>query len=200
MLIGGGRWRHWHVQVSKRILWQTQSNAEQVISLFAQIALTISVAWGTGNYINLLTAKQQTNAVEWNWIGQIVTLLSTGFGKIAIIYFLLRIQEGTNKKSAWFLHFTGWSNMVLNIIQVVLILLQCSPTPKLWNNALAGTCNEKERTNTAGYFRGGTISPTSTDPQKQLLTYEPSILGFWRSDSCCLPYLHILDLKDAAQI
>jgi len=120
------------------------------------------VIWGTGNYIDRLTVQQQMMAVEWGWIGQIVALLSSGFGKIAIIYFLLRIQDGTHSKSAWFLHFTGWSNMVLNFIQVILILLQCSPTPKLWDNTLSGTCDGKQRTNTAGYFRGGTVLPINS--------------------------------------
>ncbi|MCJ1277470.1 hypothetical protein MMC21_005283 [Puttea exsequens] len=125
-----------------------------VVSLFGQIALTVSVRWGIGNHSDVLRPDQVQHAIEWSWIGQIVTLLSTGFGKIAIIAFLLRIQEGTHKYKGWFLHFVGWSNMVLNIIQVILILLQCSPTPKLWNNNLPGTCEHRIRTNKAGYFRG----------------------------------------------
>lgn len=124
--------------------------------MFAQIALTISVVWGIGNHSEFLSQDQLQLAIEWSWIGQIVTLLSTGFGKIAIIAFLLRVQEGTHKYKGWFLHFVGWSNMLLNVIQVILILLQCSPTPKLWDFKLQGSCDHRIRTNKAGYFRGST--------------------------------------------
>ncbi|KAL8727833.1 MAG: hypothetical protein Q9181_005565 [Wetmoreana brouardii] len=127
-----------------------------IASLVAQIMLTVAVLSGLGNHFGLLYGPQLVKALQWSWMGQIVAIQAIGFGKIAVIAFLLRIQERNTKlkKLAWFLYFIGISNVIINIDQMILILLQCSPSRKLWNPAIPGTCYHIHRTNHVGYFQG----------------------------------------------
>ena len=102
--------------------------------------LTVSVLSGLGNHLRLLDGPQLVKSLMWSWIAQIIAIQAIGFGKIAVIAFLLRIQERAQTKQAWLLYFIGFSNVIINIDQMVLILLQCSPSRKLWNRELPGTC------------------------------------------------------------
>lgn len=121
--------------------------------------LTVSCAWGLGNHFYLLYGPQLINSLEWSWFGQIVAIQAIGFGKIAVIAFLLRIQDRAysrrNTYLRWFLYFIGVSNVIININQMILILLQCSPVPKLWDPSIPGTCNNIHRTNNVAYFQSG---------------------------------------------
>ncbi|KAI4194075.1 MAG: hypothetical protein LQ350_007984 [Teloschistes chrysophthalmus] len=127
--------------------------------MVAQIMITVSTLSGLGNHIGLLWVPQLVKALRWSWIGQIVAIQAIGFGKIAVIAFLLRIQERNTKlkKLAWFLYFIAVSNVIINIDQMVLILLQCSPSRKLWNPSVPGTCYHIRRTNNVGYFQGSKL-------------------------------------------
>ncbi|KAL9585096.1 MAG: hypothetical protein Q9212_001722 [Teloschistes hypoglaucus] len=124
--------------------------------MVAQIMITVSTLSGLGNHIGLLWVPQLVKALRWSWIGQIIAVQAIGFGKIAVIAFLLRIQERNSKlkKLAWFLYFIAVSNVIINIDQMILILLQCSPSRKLWNPSVPGTCYHIRRTNNVGYFQG----------------------------------------------
>lgn len=138
----------------RRLMIHTRTDKSQVVSALAQITLTMSASEGLGNHEAMLTNSQISYALKWSWIGQISTIVSVGLGKLAIIEFLLQIQNRTHKKQAWFLYFVGWSNMVLNVIQIAIILLQCTPTAKLWNKTEPGSCANRFRTNASGYFKG----------------------------------------------
>lgn len=121
--------------------------------------LTVACASGLGNHITSLTAVQAVKALQWSWFGQILAIQAIGFGKIAVIAFLLRIQDRANSRKArilvYFLYFIGLSNVIININQAVLILTSCSPAARLWDQGLPGTCNQIARTNYVGYFQGG---------------------------------------------
>ena len=56
--------------------------------------VTVSAASGLGNHIHLLSHDQLVKALKWSWMSQIVAVQAIGFGKIAVIAFLLRIQVG----------------------------------------------------------------------------------------------------------
>ena len=120
--------------------------------------ITVSVLSGLGNHLDLLFGPQLVKANLWSWVGQIVAVQAIGFGKIAVIAFLLRIQNRAhsmkNTVLVWILYFIGFSNVVINIDQMILILLQCDPVPKLWNQELPGTCHHIQRTNNVAYFQG----------------------------------------------
>ena len=106
----------------------------------------------------LLEPSQIAKSLEWVYIGQLTLIQSIGFGKCAVIAFLLRIQDrAQSRKNMYlskFLYFIGISNFVINIAEIGVILFSCSPTAKLWNPLLLGNCNHLARTNYMGYFQG----------------------------------------------
>ena len=55
---------------------------------------TVSAASGLGNHIDLLSHDQLVKALKWSWMSQIVAVQAIGFGKIAVIALLLRVQVG----------------------------------------------------------------------------------------------------------
>lgn len=126
--------------------------------MIAQASLTVSVTSGLGNHIVLLKPPQIVKAIEWSWIGQCLLIQSIGFGKYAVIAFILRIQDRVQSRKTtvvtYFLYFIGVSNFVINITEMSLILTSCSPTAKFWNSALPGSCTHIGRTDHGGYFQG----------------------------------------------
>ena len=128
------------------------------MALTAQVLLTISVMYGAGNHAADLTPGDLVQAVKWNWMGQLVTIITIGFAKIAVIAMILRIQGPTQRKYSWVLHFIWVTNMAVNVTEVVLILYQCTPIAKLWNTHMAGVCPGRLRSARVGFFQGGTSS------------------------------------------
>ena len=130
----------------------------QILGTIALAMLTASVAFGLGNHIFLLKPQQVVKSIEWSWIGQSLVIESIGCGKFAIIAFILRIQDRTESKKrtyvTHFLYFIGFSNLVINTTEVIMIMTSCSPTAKFWNSALPGSCNNIGRTDRVGYFQG----------------------------------------------
>ena len=126
--------------------------------MIAQVPLTVSVTSGLGNHIFLLKPPQIVKSIEWAWIGQCLIIQSIGFGKNAVIAFILRIQDRVqNRKTTfltYFLYFIGVSNFFINTTEMAMILTSCSPTAKFWNTVLPGSCNHIGRTNHVGYFQG----------------------------------------------
>ncbi len=127
----------------------------QLSTLVGQIMQTVAVRYGLCNHIYFLTPAQIVAATKWTWLGQIVVLNAIGFGKIAIVAFLLRVQDGTHSKGKWFLYFVAVSGVIVNINQTVLMLTQCDPSARTWDKSLPGHCNHVDRTVRVGDFQGG---------------------------------------------
>jgi len=122
--------------------------------MIAQVLLTMAVRSGAGNYIVNLSAEGIIDSVKWVWIGQYVAIFAIGFGKIAVIALLFRIQANRHALRSIFLHFIWASNTAINITQVALLVHQCDPPAKLWNNGLPGICDERIRAEYSGFFQG----------------------------------------------
>jgi len=126
--------------------------------MIGQSMITVSVSSGLGNHIHLLTGPQISKAVFWSWLAQSFAIFAIGFGKIAVIAFILRIQDRANNRTAafltYFLYLIAVSNVIMNIVQVALIWTQCAPAAKLWNRLLPGTCGGVLRTTHVGFFQG----------------------------------------------
>ena len=151
-------------------------------------SLTVSIASGLGNHIILLQSQQVVKAIEWSWIGQSLMIQSIGCGKYAVIAFILRIQDRTESKKrtyvTYFLYFVGFSNFVINIAEMTMIMTSCSPTAKFWNKALPGTCKEVGRTDHVGYFQGC----MSHAPFKNLDYCANRIDSLGCGQRCCFSY------------
>ena len=120
--------------------------------------ITVAVASGLGNRVVVLENSQIADAQMWSWFGQSILIQTVGFGKYAVIAFLLRIQAGAQGKKMIFLtyllYLMGISNFAINTITMAMIYTACSPTAKFWNTSLQGTCNYVTRLDHVGFFQG----------------------------------------------
>lgn len=152
-----------------------------------------------GNHLALLTPPQIVNSLEYSWIGQIILIHTIGFGKIAVIAFLLRIQDRTNSRKntvlVYLLYFVGISNVLINIMQSVMILISCNPSQRLWNLAIPGNCNGLERTNHTGYFQGSMFRSICPLMLSRLIVVV-SLGGSERCRSRNLPDPRLLECQD----
>lgn len=65
--------------------------------------------------------------------------------QIAVIALLMATQKGTRSKTTCLLYgVPGSVRALINIIEIVLIFKQCTPTVKLWDYELPGQCDMME--------------------------------------------------------
>ena len=118
--------------------------------------MTVGCTYGLGNHIALLSGDQVASAGKWSWISQMMAINAIGFGKLAVIAFLLRIQDRAQGKGIYFLYFVGFINVVINLDQTIKMLVICKPLAREWDQRLQGSCPHVLRTNYVGYFQGST--------------------------------------------
>lgn len=116
--------------------------------------ITAGAANGLGVPQFSLTLEQRGYALLYGWVSQVLALLSIAAGKVTIVLFLERIQGYRTRLRAFVLWFLAGSNLIVNVIAAVLVLIQCDPPAKLWNEALAGVCRGRERIQIFGYIQG----------------------------------------------
>ncbi|KAI9810257.1 MAG: hypothetical protein M1827_006391 [Pycnora praestabilis] len=105
----------------------------------SSIFLTLGVQEGIGRHFYNLTPTEQMAAIKYNWVSQTLSIMTFAFGKVSIGLFLLQIMT-KNKWQRFILWYLMTSVVVINTVMVIIVFVQCSPLPKLWNIALAGSC------------------------------------------------------------
>lgn len=93
-------------------------------------------------------------AIKWGWINQALSILATSFGKLAIVAFLQQIHGPEHRGRVIGLWALAASNLVVNVITIAIIMTQCSPPGKLWNDQLQGSCSGRQRNEDIAYFQG----------------------------------------------
>lgn len=118
--------------------------------------MTVSVWYGLGTHQNLLSPYNIVQTNLWSWIAQVTAIFDLVIARIAVIAFLSSIQSGTRSKSRYLLYAVGATQAIINVIEVGLIFRQCSPTAKLWDAAIPGTCDGIVLCSQVGYAQGST--------------------------------------------
>lgn len=116
--------------------------------------MTVSVAYGLGNHEKLLSQSSVVKTNLWSWIAQILAIFTLVVARFAVISFLLALSARTHQHSRWILYFVGALQGLINVIEIVLILQQCSPIQKLWDTSIPGTCDLIEICSKVGFFQG----------------------------------------------
>ena len=117
----------------------------------------ISFFYGIGNHADNLDEERAAAALLLVWICMLTGLVAIVFGKLALIAFLDQIR-GHQHRRPWFLWFIGVSNIVVHSIVVALILNQCEPHAKLWNQSLPGVCDSRNINRDFAYFQGSKLT------------------------------------------
>lgn len=113
---------------------------------------------GLGAHKPDLSEQEIIGAIKWTWINQIFAILATVLGKLAVVAFLQQIHGPEDRPRVLMLWGLVASNVVINCITVAVILIQCSPHDKLWNDRLPGVCNGRKRNRQVAYVQGGEFS------------------------------------------
>ncbi|KAJ5152604.1 uncharacterized protein N7482_009082 [Penicillium canariense] len=125
-----------------------------VFAFASAILLTIAIGYGIGAHQVQLTADQIIAAVKWSWFDQILGIFAIGTGKLAIVAFLHQIHGPEHRGRLIFLWTVGVSNVLINCVTIGMIMTQCSPRQKLWDDRLPGSCDGRLRNQNTAYFQG----------------------------------------------
>ena len=109
-----------------------------------------------GQHMASLETVQIVSTLKWSWIAQILNLIADTGGRLAAMAYLTTIQGPTHPRAKARFLGTLCIVQVASVIAIVAIILaQCSPIKKLWDEARPGTCNGRTRNRDFGYFQGG---------------------------------------------
>ncbi|KAJ5151591.1 hypothetical protein N7492_009886 [Penicillium capsulatum] len=114
----------------------------------------MSVHAGLGAHKSELSHSEITAAIKWSWINQIFAILATVTGKLAVVAFLQQIHGPEHRRRVLLLWGLIASNVVINCITITVILIQCSPLAKLWDERVVGVCNGRGRNQEVAYMQG----------------------------------------------
>lgn len=126
----------------------------QVLCVVSQVFFVIAVTSGLGSHARHLAHADVVVAVWASWVSQITGILATVTGKLSIVAFLCQIR-GRHRGRPWLLYAIAATNVAVNAIVVVLILVQCMPLEKLWDQNVPGHCSLRPVNNNYAFFQGG---------------------------------------------
>ncbi|OJJ44531.1 hypothetical protein ASPZODRAFT_134612 [Penicilliopsis zonata CBS 506.65] len=115
---------------------------------------TLSILYGLGQHISVLSTQQATEAMKWAWSNTLVSLFAISGGKFAVVAFLHQLHGPQDRGKKIFLWTLASSNLIMNTITVGTILGTCMPAAKLWDSSLPGTCDGGLRNQNCAYFQG----------------------------------------------
>jgi hypothetical protein len=95
----------------------------------------------------------------YQWIFTTFAIAGIALGKMAIIVFILQVEDRAKTSRKWILYALAASNMIVNIIIIPIIWVQCTPTTKIWDESVPGDCAGRERNQIYGYFQGSKRRP-----------------------------------------
>ncbi|KAI2833333.1 hypothetical protein CBS133816_698 [Aspergillus niger] len=125
-----------------------------VLGAASMAMITVGATYGLGRPQDMLSFNQSKMALLYGWVNQLIALVAIGLGKLTIVAFLEQVQGYQTKARSIFLWSVAGSNLVLNCIAAILMMLQCSPRRMLWEAYAKGNCPYRSRIQIFGYIQG----------------------------------------------
>ena len=119
--------------------------------------LQIRRGWGRHTYYLLQTPHSRERFLEAYkllYMNELNTLIGIFFIKLSIGLLLLRVF-GIKNSLRWAIYFIVAFVFVTTVISFSMVLAQCQPLAKLWNDSLPGTCWNADVLSNIGYYNGG---------------------------------------------
>lgn len=111
--------------------------------------------WGLGQSLSALTGPQIAKNQLYQWVFSSFAIASIAFGKIAIIVFILQFEPAwLQNRRTWVLYVLGGLTILASIAIIPIIWTQCTPTTKIWNDTIPGSCNGRVVNEKFAYFLG----------------------------------------------
>ena len=155
------------------------------------ILVTLSAHYGTGRHALNLTDYEKIQSTKFNWLSQGFHVMSTNWGKVSVGLFLLRIiQKVKHHRPVMYGGIVLLT--IINTVCVYTIYGQCTPTAKLWDSDVEGSCWNPNLQKNYAFFQGCMFSPSHGGT---VLTFH-SFLRSLRLGSRDIPPLHDLGSTD----
>ncbi|KAL4933236.1 uncharacterized protein BDV17DRAFT_286914 [Aspergillus undulatus] len=117
------------------------------------ILATLSAQHGTGRHAVNLSDYQKIQSTKFNWLSQGFHVMSTNWGKVSVAIFLLRIiQKVKHHKPVMYGGIVLLT--VINSVCVYTIYGQCTPTARLWDESVKGSCWDPNVQRNYAFFQG----------------------------------------------
>ncbi|KAL4909214.1 hypothetical protein BDW74DRAFT_78724 [Aspergillus multicolor] len=125
-----------------------------VFGAASMVMLTLAAQAGLGVHETVLNSTENHYALLFGWLNQFLALIAIGLGKLTIVAFLQQIQGYHTRFRSTLLWSLAGSNFIVNCIAAVLLLVQCDPVQKLWDDSVPGQCDGRRRVQVFGYVQG----------------------------------------------
>jgi hypothetical protein len=136
----------------------------------------VEVTHGYGRHDYYLGIQEAIVLMEYSVLATAVIVLSTMFAKASICFLLLRLLgDAAAKKRKIFLYSLLVVLFVYNVVDVISLFVQCSPTRKVWNRKLPGTCWKPNVQEGFGLMQGGAFSRPALSVCRDTDTQELSL-------------------------
>ena len=112
------------------------------------------VDYGFGRHIGCLSTKDVIAEAMIIYIEEIPLIFSTLFSRLSGCLFLLRIFT-VNIYWRWTLYSIIALTTATNFASATIVLLQCQPLAKLWDQSVSGTCWTPEARLAVRQYQGG---------------------------------------------
>ncbi|KAL2869509.1 uncharacterized protein BJX67DRAFT_379060 [Aspergillus lucknowensis] len=147
--------RFWvRIRIIKSCGWDDAFNVLALLCAATNTGLVVqSVAYGTGRHINELSHDQQVNSAKYQLLSQGFHVMSTNWGKVSVALFLIRIISGVKQHKRAMYAGIGILS-IINILGVYTIYGQCTPTTRIWDRDIPGTCWRPGAQRSYAYFQG----------------------------------------------
>ena len=123
--------------------------------IISQVFMTMSVANGMGEHQGSIDPAQIPAALKWSWLAQILQLISNSVCKVAVITYLATIHGPSRARTKLaFLWILGILQITSVIVLTALILAQCSPVRKLWDERIPGACSHRLWNQDFAFYQG----------------------------------------------
>ncbi|KUJ11716.1 uncharacterized protein LY89DRAFT_758503 [Mollisia scopiformis] len=136
-----------------------------ILTIIATICFTISVHFGLGKHEELLTPAGSVEAVKWNFIGQIIGIVSATCSRLSFCMMLFVVTSVTKQtRQQRISRILLWSvalvQLLVNVGLVIFLLTQCDPLKKLWDRTVSGTCLPLDNQEHFAFVQGSVNSAT----------------------------------------
>lgn len=157
------------------------------------VLATIAYHYGTGRHAIDLSPYHQIESTKYNWLSQGFHVMSTNWGKVSVALFMLRIsQRAKHHRPAMC---TGIALLsIINVVCVYTIYGQCTPTARLWDSDVHGSCWDPNVQKDYAFFQGCMLLS-----HFYYLANSCSGIGPFRFASCNLSLVHYRPAPDGNQ-
>ncbi|KAF2148065.1 hypothetical protein K461DRAFT_325006 [Myriangium duriaei CBS 260.36] len=110
-------------------------------ALAALVMLTFAVAHGLGNDMWALHYSDLTDAIFYTFMSLAAGTIAIIFAKLSVVALLLQIEDGLQRKRRKALFLIAAVFTTANLLVLPANFTRCTPTRKIWDPLVPGTCN-----------------------------------------------------------